>query len=126
VTEGPLGQHNKVWAFKPSSGGFVPFEYATDFNIFAEFKKTDDAFVVIGGNYNGDVFRHDLGDTDDGVNIDAFFLTRHLDMNAPDVIKMFKRLGIYTTSTEDLTITLEQRLDFETEGRVSTILVDAV
>lgn len=124
VTKGVNNQHNAEFVHNVLSRGFYEVEYADNFSLYEEFVSENEVPYMIGGTYNGDTMRMDFGTNDDGEPILATFTTKQVALGAPDVIKMFRRMDLYAAVSQDATIDLEYRTDFDLVGSTKVITVN--
>lgn len=68
---------------------------------------------VIHGDYNGKVYRQEVGSSFDGENILSVFTTPHLDFGDTEVRKTFRTVNLFMKPEGDLTLNMKITYDWE-------------
>lgn len=80
-------------------------------NALTEAEDSSGNVLLFSGDYNGDIYKQDVGTTDkpNGVAtaISAFYATPNLQFGSPEISKTFKYLYVFSKATSTSTITVD-------------------
>lgn len=118
LTENTGTETNVDYVLKIATRGFSLMRYTDNFNCLTRVLDDDNNPEMVGGTYNGEVFKLNNGlYSDNGTDYESFVTIRDVDFEQMEIHKMYRHLHIYTRIEASQAVIATQYNDFEDAGQ---------